>query len=101
MLRHAVCPRAVRLPTLAHRRNFSLREWAQKHDAPFAGPVWKVAPPDLRLPWDQPVKIDLPLIEQRWYELPEAHRAAIIRFLWEKQRGDWNKMTMDEKKACE
>lgn len=38
-------------------------------------------------------------IEMRWVLLPEAERGAIADALEVKQKGDWNKMTADEKRA--
>lgn len=38
-------------------------------------------------------------LENRWSRLPECEQAAIAEKLLEKQKGDWRKMTSDEKRA--
>ncbi|KAI8914911.1 cytochrome c oxidase subunit IV family [Powellomyces hirtus] len=39
-------------------------------------------------------------IETRWAKLPECEQGAIADLLAEKQKGDWNKMTLEEKRAA-
>lgn len=39
-------------------------------------------------------------IEARWHLLPEAERGAIADALAEKHKGDWKKMSLNEKRAC-
>lgn len=39
-------------------------------------------------------------IETRWHLLPEAERGALADALAEKQKGDWKKMSLQEKRAC-
>lgn len=38
-------------------------------------------------------------IEGRWSKLPEAEQGAVADRLYELQRGDWKKMTLEEKRA--
>jgi cytochrome c oxidase subunit 4 len=38
-------------------------------------------------------------IEARWTKLPEAEQGAIADKLYELQKGDWKKMTLEEKRA--
>lgn len=38
-------------------------------------------------------------IESRWTQLPEAEQGAIADELAEAQRGDWKKMTVEQKRA--
>lgn len=51
-------------------------------------------------PYKGPVKIDLVEIEEKWEQLPANYRLAIIEKIHERMKGDWNEMTMDEKKAA-
>ncbi|KAI9105896.1 cytochrome c oxidase subunit IV family [Phlyctochytrium arcticum] len=39
-------------------------------------------------------------IETRWVKLPECEQGAIADYLYEKQKGDWKKLTADEKRAA-
>ncbi|KAI8825955.1 cytochrome c oxidase subunit IV-domain-containing protein [Fimicolochytrium jonesii] len=39
-------------------------------------------------------------IETRWAKLPECEQGAIADFLAEKQKGDWKKLTLEEKRAA-
>jgi cytochrome c oxidase subunit 4 len=38
-------------------------------------------------------------LEARWTKLPEAEQGAIADKLYELQKGDWKKMTLEEKRA--
>ena len=38
-------------------------------------------------------------IEARWTKLPDAEQGAIADKLYELQKGDWRKMTLEEKRA--
>jgi cytochrome c oxidase subunit 4 len=38
-------------------------------------------------------------IEARWTKLPEAEQGAIADKLYDLQKGDWKKMTLEEKRA--
>ncbi|KAJ3339477.1 Cytochrome c oxidase subunit 5A [Gonapodya sp. JEL0774] len=42
----------------------------------------------------------LATLESRWARLPECEQAAVAESLAEKQRGDWKKMTLEEKRAA-
>ncbi|KAJ3279311.1 Cytochrome c oxidase subunit 5A [Borealophlyctis nickersoniae] len=44
--------------------------------------------------------ITLQQIETRWPRLPEAERGAIADVLHEAQKGDWKKMSMEQKRAA-
>ncbi|KAI9023264.1 cytochrome c oxidase subunit IV family [Hyaloraphidium curvatum] len=39
-------------------------------------------------------------LEARWGRLPECEQAAVAEKLLEKQKGDWRKMTQEEKRAA-
>lgn len=43
--------------------------------------------------------ISLNSIEARWPKLPEGEQGAIAESIYAKERGDWNKMTLDEKRT--
>ncbi|RKO92147.1 cytochrome c oxidase subunit IV-domain-containing protein [Blyttiomyces helicus] len=39
-------------------------------------------------------------IESRWYKLPECEKGAIADVLAEAQKGDWKKLTLEQKRAA-
>ncbi|KAJ3269630.1 hypothetical protein HDV01_001146 [Terramyces sp. JEL0728] len=41
----------------------------------------------------------LSALETRWSKLPEAEKGAIADSLAEAQKGDWKKLTLDQKRA--
>jgi hypothetical protein len=68
----------------------------------FAAPTRRLAATALRTQTRSASTVsDLALsgLPSRWARLPECEQAAVAEKLLEKQKDDWRKMTMEEKKS--